>query len=130
MAMLLSYTPTRPGQAAADAAIREAAAHETSLVVLNVRRGGALVENNTASEAELDGIVERAREAGVSATIERPENSDIVEAVLDAAAGHNADAIVIGLRRRTPVGKLFLGSSAQRILLEAPCPVIAVKPDH
>jgi nucleotide-binding universal stress UspA family protein len=47
--------------------------------------------------------------------------------VLDAAEDHQADLIVIGLRRRTPVGKLFLGSTAQRIILEADCPVVAVK---
>jgi nucleotide-binding universal stress UspA family protein len=49
------------------------------------------------------------------------------EDLISIAEASGADLIVIGLRRRTPVGKLILGSNAQRILLDAPCPVLAVK---
>ena len=45
-----------------------------------------------------------------------------------AADEEHATLIVVGIRHRTPVGKLLLGSVAQRIILEAHCPVLAVKP--
>lgn len=49
------------------------------------------------------------------------------EAILQAAAEHDAQLIVVGVRRRTAVGKALLGSSAQDILLRADVPVLAVK---
>ena len=48
--------------------------------------------------------------------------------MLSAAEDCSADVIVVGVRHRTPVGKLLLGSVAQRVILDAPCPVLAVKP--
>jgi nucleotide-binding universal stress UspA family protein len=35
--------------------------------------------------------------------------------------------VVVPVRRRSPTMKLFLGSIAQELILEAPCPVVAVK---
>ena len=53
--------------------------------------------------------------------------NDPAEDLISVAQEVSADFIVIGLRRRSPVGKLILGSNAQRILLDASCPVLAVK---
>ena len=49
------------------------------------------------------------------------------EDLIQCARDEGADLIVIGLRRRSLVGKLLLGSNAQEILLDAECPVLAVK---
>ncbi len=128
MTILLSYVPSEPGDAAAPVAIAEAAAHGVPLLIVNALRGGALVETSTASDDVLSALVEQARGAGVEVTLVRPENPDVVEAILDLVASHDVSTLVIGVRHRSPVGKLLLGSVAQRLILEAPCHVLAVKP--
>ncbi len=54
--------------------------------------------------------------------------NDPADDVLTVAQERDATLIVIGVRRRSPVGKLLLGSNSQAILLNADCPVLAVKP--
>ncbi|WP_114423629.1 universal stress protein [Nocardioides houyundeii] len=127
MSILLSYVPSESGNAAAGAAIAEAKAHGALLIVVNAVRGGALVDQRVATESALRSIVDRAREAGVQATVEQPESPDVVDALLDLITQHEARMVVIGTRHRSPVGKLVTGSTAQRILLDSPCPVLAVK---
>ena len=51
------------------------------------------------------------------------------DALLQVASQQRVDLIVIGMRRRSRVGKLVLGSNAQDVLLNADCPVLAVKAD-
>lgn len=50
-----------------------------------------------------------------------------VEEIEEMVESLQVSLLIIGLRKRTPVGKLFLGSVAQEILLSVPCPVLAVK---
>lgn len=59
--------------------------------------------------------------------VEYARGNSPAEDLLQAAEDEDADLLVIGIRRRSPVGKLVLGSNAQDILLRADCPVLAVK---
>ncbi len=66
---------------------------------------------------------------GSSATVQPdPRDRDPVGNLLDTAQRIDASAIVVGVRRRSPVGKLLLGSAAQQIILGANAPVICIKP--
>lgn len=49
------------------------------------------------------------------------------EDLVNFVKGNDIDEIIIGVRRRSKVGKLVFGSTAQYVILEAPCPVVAVK---
>lgn len=128
MTIVVGYVPTPEGEAALTRAIAEAKRHSATLLVINSSKGDALVDNRYAQEPEIQSIEDRLAVQGVKHVIRQPvRGHDAAAEVLDAAEEHNAQLIVIGLRRRTPVGKLILGSTSQRILLEADCPVLAVK---
>lgn len=128
MSILVGYVPTPVGEAALTAAIEEAALRNKDLLIVNSQREGALADTSVASEADLDRVTAAARQAGVTASVLRPTHrDDLTEAILELAEEHDVSLIVIGLRQRTQVGKFIMGSHAQRILLQAERPVLAVK---
>jgi nucleotide-binding universal stress UspA family protein len=49
------------------------------------------------------------------------------EDLVNFAKDNNADEIIVGVKRRSKVGKLIMGSTAQYVILEASCPVVSVK---
>jgi nucleotide-binding universal stress UspA family protein len=112
-------------------AVRECALRGTRLIVVNS-------EQNPAGSRAVDPSADEVRTICADLGLYEPdleirwirdayEPADDVLAVAEEA---DAELIVIGLRRRGGVGKLFLGSSAQRILLDATCPVLAVNVDQ
>jgi nucleotide-binding universal stress UspA family protein len=128
MTIVVGYAPTAEGRAALSRAIEEARQRHLRLVVVNSSRGDALADSKFAPEAEIEDVRGELEAAGVDFEVRRPvRGKDAADEVVGTAADVDASLIVIGLRRRTPVGKLILGSTAQRILLEAECPVLAVK---
>ncbi|MBI4943802.1 MULTISPECIES: universal stress protein [unclassified Kineosporia] len=130
MAVVVGYVPTAEGRAALHRAALECRLRSTNLVVINSNRGGKDLDAAEAAayEAELDAVRAELDAAGIAHEVRQlVRGLEPAEDLIAVAEEVKADFIVIGLRRRTPVGKLILGSNAQRILLEAPCPVLAVK---
>jgi nucleotide-binding universal stress UspA family protein len=127
--VLVGYLPTPEGDAAYAAALGEAQRRGEPLVLLNSPRSGAPISTDVASEDAVREMADRARASGVELDVRQaPHSGEIADEVLRVAKETDASVIVIGMRKRSPVGKLLMGSSAQRILLDADRPVLAVKP--
>ena len=133
MTIVVGYVSKPEGRAALRRAAEEAKLRHTRLVVINSNRGGReLGEDADAQhEDELAQVRAELSAAGIEHEVRQlVRGMEPAEDLIAVADETGADFIVIGLRRRSPVGKLILGSNAQRILLDAPCPVLAVKADE
>jgi nucleotide-binding universal stress UspA family protein len=130
MAVVVGYVPTAEGRAALRHAAEECRLRNTRLVVINSHRGGRSFDTEDAAryEKELAQIRAQLDAQGLENEVRQlVQGLEPAEDLIAVAEEVSADMIVIGLRRRSPVGKLILGSNAQRVLLDAPCPVLAVK---
>jgi nucleotide-binding universal stress UspA family protein len=131
--IVVGYVPKPEGRAALRRAAEEARLRQSKLVVVNSHRGGREFDREDALESE-EQLAEVHRElegAGVEHEVRQlVRGMDPADDLVNVANEVGAEFIVIGLRRRSPVGKLILGSNAQRVLLDAPCPVLAVKAEE
>ena len=128
--IVVGYVPKPEGKAALRRAAEEAKLRSSRLVVVNSHRGGREFDRDDAiqSEAELAEVKSELQSHGVDHDVRQlVRGMDPAEDLVNVANEVDAELIVIGLRRRSPVGKLILGSNAQRVPLDAPCPVLAVK---
>jgi nucleotide-binding universal stress UspA family protein len=129
MTVLIGYLPTAEGDAAFTAGLDEAVRRKESVVLINSPHEGALVSVELADGQRIAQLITAAQEANVMIDIRQaPHTDELADLLLDLAAAVDASVIVIGLRKRSRVGKFLLGSTAQRILMEADRPVLAVKP--
>lgn len=128
MSVVVGYAATPEGRVALSKAVDEAVQRGCDLYVVNQARGrdGAVDEGPLGED--LVGLAPRLEEAGGRVEI-RPLGAGLepADALIGIVEELRPEVLVIGLRRRSPVGKLILGSNAQRVLLDAACPVLAVK---
>ena len=128
MSVVVGYLPTPEGESALSAGVRAARDLSVELVVVNVENARGPRAPDEPPSGYLQALADFLQGTGLAHLLLHPAGDfDPAEEILKAAQDHGARLVVLGIRHRTPVGKLFLGSTSQRVLLEAGCPVLAVK---
>ena len=126
--IVVGYIPTPEGLAALEAAISLAKEGGGRLTVVNTGRAGNYADATFASAEEIDSIDLQLANADIPHDVRQPTSGlAAADEILGVAEQVGADLVVIGVRRRSPVGKLVTGSTAQQVLLDAGCSVLAVK---
>lgn len=130
MIFLVGLDGSRTSKAAFELACTYAKAIQADLEIVTSMEEGNTddVSEIIASEDQLKWAESFAKDNGVKANshlLIRGMNSgeDLVEFAKECAA----EAIFIGIKKRSKVGKMIFGSNAQHIILNAPCPVMTVK---
>jgi len=127
--IVIGYSADPFGRAALEHGIAEAKLRGTTLLVINSTSGEAYVDPRFAQSGEVHDVERHLDECGVEFELLQPVGVDTATELLKAMDRDDAQLLVIGIRHRSPVGKLLLGSVSQQLLLECPKPVLAVKPD-
>ncbi|NUL44580.1 universal stress protein [Cellulosimicrobium funkei] len=128
MTILVAYSHTDEGAAALVHAARLSAKDAADLVIFDLDASSTADDGSIAPGPLPEGTVSDGQ--NVSWRGPDHQSQDAAGDLLDVAEQIGADAIVVGVRRRSRVGKLILGSMAQKIIIDANVPVIAVKADQ
>jgi len=129
----LAHQATPTGHLALTQAGREAVMRETPLVVIHVVAAIDLDNTEAFTGGITDEISTVVAEAGLNNLTWRLElttakdDAGVPDAVLSVVDRSDAELLVIGARRRSPVGKFLLGSATQTMILHADIPVLVVK---
>jgi len=132
MKIMVSYRDSASSRSAVQEAQRHARVWGAKIEVVNavVRvdpiKRSRLEEMESQFEAE---IGELFNGSGIPYTVQlQVDDIAVGEKIVNIAKRKKADLLFIGLKKRSKVGKLLFGSTAQHIILNAPCPVVTVRP--
>ena len=128
MTIVVGYAPTPEGEAALTRAGEEARLRDEKLVVVSSTRGESGVGPAYPQTSALSRMVADIKGEGVDVEVQHKEQArDAADAILAAADEAGASLVVVGLKKRSAVGKLMLGSTAQSVMLGAKCSVLGVR---
>ena len=128
MTILVAYAPRPEGLAALHKGLEIAKRRNERLVVVNASPGGGSDDPSKADVQDVERVEKIMADSGVNAEFKQfvrgKSAVDEIEALVESLP---VSLLIIGLRQRSKVGKLIMGSVAQDILMSVPCPVLAVK---
>jgi nucleotide-binding universal stress UspA family protein len=128
MTIVVGYVPTPEGEAALARAGEEARLRAEKLVVVSSTRGESGVGPVYPQTSALMRLVADLKGNGVEVEVAHRERStDAADEILSVADAVKASLVVVGLKKRSAVGKLVLGSTAQTVMLRARCSVLGVR---
>lgn len=126
--ILLAYVPSATSEAAFAFAVEEAERRDASLLVLASER--APDPRKARGVTDQRPLQERLEETGLGFELRTVlKRDDPADDILDAVEHDDVDLVILGIRKRTPIGKILLGSTSQRVAIESPVPVVMVKPE-
>ena len=129
MTVVVGYVPDATGLLAVDEAARQAQWRGTDVVLVNVVGPAGYSVPTAAEEKTIDAVSKRLADHGVAFSVRQPEQvlERPAEVLLEVAEETDAELIVVGVRRTSAVVKAVLGSTVQRVLADATCPVLCVR---
>lgn len=128
MTILVAYVPRPEGHAALSKGLEIAKRRNERLLVVNAGPGGHGDDPSIAGVSDVERVEKLLKASAVNGEFKQfGRGKSTVEEIESLVDSLPASLLIIGLRKRTAVGKLLLGSVAQELLLSAPCPVLAVK---
>lgn len=128
MTILVAYVPRPEGQAALQKGVELAKSQKENLLVVNTSPGGNKENTSFADVQDYERVEALLSTCGIDAELKQfVRGKTAVEEIHELVETRHISMLVIGLRRRSAVGKLIMGSVAQELLLTVSCPVLAVK---
>lgn len=128
MTILVAYVPRPEGEAALNKGIEIAKRREEQLVVVNASAGGTKADPSAVDVLDAERVEAILKHSGLNAEFKQlVRGKNAIEEIEGLVESLPVSVLIIGLRKRSPVGKLIMGSVAQELLLSVSCPVLAVK---
>ncbi|WP_422623416.1 universal stress protein [Rhodoferax sp.] len=128
MTILVAYAPRPEGQVALEKGIEIATSRGERLVVVNASAGNGAGDAALADTLDVERVEKLLAATGLDAQFKQfVRGQSAVAEIESMVESLPVSLLIIGLRKRSPVGKLIMGSVAQDLLLSVSCPVLAVK---